>query len=71
MVYWEYLEVIRLHAPPDCVARIQSTIAAVDSILDVPLLRSPLKGLFGLAELEHDDDFASVLKVPFSGWQGA
>ncbi|KZV92275.1 hypothetical protein EXIGLDRAFT_769142 [Exidia glandulosa HHB12029] len=70
VVYWEYLEVIRLNAPQDCVARIQSTIELVDRILDVPFLRKPLKGLFGLADLEHDDDFVSVLRAPLSGWQG-
>lgn len=70
IVYWEYTEVIRLNAPPDCIERIQSTIALVDRILDVPLLRKPLKGLFGLGGLEHDDDFVSLLRAPLSGWQG-
>ncbi|KZV92277.1 hypothetical protein EXIGLDRAFT_692920 [Exidia glandulosa HHB12029] len=69
IVFWEYYEVIRLHAPTDCVARIQRTIELVDRILQVKLLRKPLKKLFGLEDLEHDDDFASVLEAPLGGWQ--
>lgn len=71
VVFWEYYEVIRLHAPTECVARIQRSIELVDRILQVNLLRKPLKRLFGLEDLEHDEDFASVLEAPLGGWQGA
>jgi len=68
-VWWEYHEVIRRSAPPDCSLQIEHTIAFVDRILALPPLKKPLKRLFGLEDLEHDDDFASVLESAFGGWQ--
>lgn len=42
----------------------------IDSILDMPMLAKPLKALFGLQDLVHDDDFVSVLTEPLGGVQG-
>lgn len=61
---WEYQEIIRRAAEPACSKRLETAISAIDAILlDMPHLRKPLKGLFGLAELEHDEDFASLIEV--------
>ena len=60
----EYMEVIRNAAPVDCSKGIESSIAVIDHILlHNTLLRKPLKALFGLADLEHEDDFVSLIAV--------
>ncbi|KAH8114486.1 peptidase S28 [Phellopilus nigrolimitatus] len=67
---WEYMEVIRKAADPECSKHIETSIAAIDYVLlHTPHLRKPLKALFGLAGLEHDDDFASLLSSPLGAWQ--
>lgn len=64
MENWEYMEIIRKAANPECSRHLEMSILAIDHILlDLPLLRKPLKALFGVAELEHDDDFASLIEV--------
>ncbi len=60
---WEYMDIIRAAAEPECSKHLVTSISVIDGLLAVPRLREALKGLFGLAELEHDDDFASVLEV--------
>ncbi|KZT12085.1 peptidase S28 [Laetiporus sulphureus 93-53] len=70
IVNWEYTDIIRRAADPECSSNLQRAVEFIDTILSVPPLRTPLKRLFGLAELEHDDDFASVLESPLGYWQG-
>lgn len=60
---WEYAEIIRLAADPECSASLQTSVEAIDNVLSIPGLKRVLKGLFGLAGLEHDDDFVSLLEV--------
>lgn len=61
---WEYMEIIRLAAPPKCSKHLQNSIQTIDSILSTHgALVKPLKGLFGLGELKHDEDFVAVLEV--------
>ena len=61
---WQYYDIIRQAADPDCSQHLQRSIHVIDGILlHSPHLRRPLKALLGLAELEHDDDFASLLSV--------
>lgn len=60
---WEYYEVIRKAADPTCSAHIENAIMTIDTLLQIPYLKDAVKGLFGLRELEQDDDFASVLEV--------
>lgn len=48
---------------------IESAIKTIDKLLDVPLVAGPLKALFGLQELMHDDDFVSVLQEPLGSVQ--
>ncbi|KAG8906322.1 hypothetical protein FRB99_007102 [Tulasnella sp. 403] len=62
--YSDYFEVIRQTNDETCVAHIQSAVEAIDKLLDIPLLSRPLKSLFGLQDLEHDDDFVAVLTEP-------
>ncbi|KAF7299748.1 hypothetical protein HMN09_00980700 [Mycena chlorophos] len=65
---WEYMDLIRTYADPVCSAHLQNAISTVDKLLGTKL-RRPLKALFGLGNLTHDDDFASVLESPISAWQ--
>lgn len=60
---WRYMEVIRKAAEPKCSSYLENSISTIDSILAIRPLRRPLKGLFGLAGLKHDEDFVSLLQV--------
>lgn len=66
---WEYMEIIRQAADFKCSQHLENSIQTIDAILlrgDDPVskaLKRRLKGLFGLAGLEHDEDFASMLEV--------
>ena len=57
------MEVIRRAADLKCSGNIQLTVEIVDSLLVNPITRRPIKALFGLADLEHDEDFVSLLEV--------
>ncbi|THH11148.1 hypothetical protein EW145_g846 [Phellinidium pouzarii] len=68
---WEYMDVIRRAADPQCAEHLVKSISAIDHVLlHQPYLSKPLKALFGLAGLEHNDDFASLLTSPLGAWQG-
>lgn len=67
--YSDYFEVIRRTNNQTCIQHIQSAVATVDRVLDIPLMSSPLKALFGLQGLKHDDDFVSVLVEPLGAVQ--
>jgi hypothetical protein len=71
IVNWEYMEIIRRAAPPRCSAQLENTIRTIDGILSSGRLSRPLKMLFGLGELRHDDDFASVLEVGYLKYPAA
>jgi len=60
---WQYMEIIRQAADPTCSSHLQNSINIIDGILLTGLFKKQLKGLFGLADLEHDDDFASTISV--------
>ncbi|KAF8228544.1 peptidase S28 [Tricholoma matsutake] len=66
---WQYMDVIRIYADPKCSAHLENSIKAIDFILDQRIFSSRLKALFGLAGLEHDEDFVSVLESPLGAWQ--
>ena len=63
------MEIIRQAADPKCSAHLENTVRTIDSILlrgDDAIskaLKKHLKGLFGVAELEHDEDFVSLVQV--------
>ncbi|KAF7314636.1 hypothetical protein MKEN_00937300 [Mycena kentingensis (nom. inval.)] len=65
---WEYMEIIRTYADPTCVAHLEKSIKAIDAII-TSRFKKPLKKLFGLGGLTHDDDFVSVLESPLGAWQ--
>ncbi|CAK7205832.1 hypothetical protein SEUCBS139899_008611 [Sporothrix eucalyptigena] len=83
--YWQYYEAQRLFGPAACVERTQELINAADQILlagrqsygnDAQKVLggddsrvSDLKHVFGLGNVTHDDDFASVLSDAMGGWQ--
>lgn len=60
------MTVIRDAADPKCAARIVNSIATIDAILERGYFKKQLKALFGLAGLEHDQDFVSLLEVLIS-----
>lgn len=60
---WEYMDIIRGAAEPECSEHLVSSIAVIDRVLAIPHLRLALKSLFGLGDLVHDDDFAAVISV--------
>ena len=57
------MTIIRDAAEPKCSSHIVKSIATIDSILQQGRFKRQLKGLFGLADLEHDEDFVAVLEV--------
>jgi hypothetical protein len=63
------METIRQAADPKCSAHLESSIKTIDSILtrgDDPIsraMKNRLRSIFGLAGLEHDEDFASLIEV--------
>ena len=63
---WQYTDIIRRAADPRCSAHLEHSIGVIDVLLKVPHLKKHLKALFGLEELEHDDDFASLIEVTLS-----
>ncbi|KAG8798043.1 hypothetical protein FRC17_007571, partial [Serendipita sp. 399] len=67
---WEYMDIIRTAAPDLCSSLIQTSVAEIDSLIANSTLRTPLKALFGLRGLKHDDDFGAVLAWPLGYFQG-
>ena len=61
------MEIIRNAADPKCAAHLEKSIKTIDGILfHAPSpARRRLKGLFGVADLSHDEDFASLIEVSF------
>ena len=66
---WEYMDVIRTAAPKECSDRLISSITRVDDLLAHNWFRGPLKRLFGLGGVTHDDDFVSTLSWPLGSFQ--
>ncbi|KAF5335362.1 hypothetical protein D9611_011660 [Ephemerocybe angulata] len=66
---WEYMTVIRDAADPKCSSHIVNAIESIDEILRRGYFKTQLKALFGLASLEHDEDFVSLLETPLGYWQ--
>ena len=64
---WGYMDIIREAADPKCSYHLVNSIRTIDDILcnSPSFLKHQLKNLFGLGDLEHDDDFASVLEVSY------
>ena len=61
------MDIIREAADSTCSDHLVKSISSIDNILiNAPsFLKRQLKNLFGLGDLEHDEDFASVLEVGY------
>jgi hypothetical protein len=57
------MDIIRNAADPNCSSHLTYSTGVIDSILLSGYFKKQLKGLFGLADLEHDEDFASLITV--------
>jgi hypothetical protein len=62
------MEIIRQAADPKCSSHLENAVQTIDSILMqegkvVNVLKKHLKGLFGVADLEHDEDFVALIQV--------
>ncbi|KAI9711496.1 MAG: hypothetical protein M1820_002059 [Bogoriella megaspora] len=71
--YWQYYQPIIDYGPQPCISNTQKLINVVDNILigkNDSSLTTELKTFFGLENISHDDDFASVLSSFVGGWQG-
>jgi hypothetical protein len=60
---WEYMDVIRTFADPVCSANLVHSVAIIDTLINIPVVKDHLKGLFNLSGLSSDQDFASVIEV--------
>lgn len=60
---WQYYDIIRQFAPPDCVQQIETTVNEVDSLLENPNAVRSVKALFGLPNVTHNQDFVSLIAV--------
>ena len=62
---WQYMEVIRTAADAKCSSNLVNSIERIDAILahSPNFIKRQLKGLFGLENLQNDDDFASMIEV--------
>ncbi|EDR12996.1 uncharacterized protein LACBIDRAFT_312108 [Laccaria bicolor S238N-H82] len=68
---WQYMEVIRTAADAKCSSNLVNSIERIDAILahSPDFIKRQLKGLFGLQNLQNDDDFASMIESPLAAWQ--
>ena len=57
------MEIIRRAADLKCSGNLQASIQIIDGLLRAPITRTAIKSLFGVAALEHDEDFASLIEV--------
>ena len=60
---WQYFDIIRQFGPSDCIKQIETTVDEVDELLSNPMTLHAIKSLFGLGNLTHVEDFASLLTV--------
>lgn len=57
------MEVIRHAADAKCMAHLERAIYTIDVVLASRKFAHALKSLFGVGDLEHDVDFASLISV--------
>ncbi|KAI0070419.1 peptidase S28 [Panus rudis PR-1116 ss-1] len=69
IVDWEYFDIIRQFAPKDCIQQIETTINEIDPLLEKKSTRKLIQSVFGLPNVTHVEDFASLLTSPLGGWQ--
>jgi hypothetical protein len=69
--FWGYFEPIRQWMPKNCSADVEAVIANVDRVLSFGTAseKSNLKNLFGMGDVDHDDDAAGALRNNLWDWQ--
>lgn len=60
---WQFNDVIRRAADSRCAEYLEKATDVIDDILYTGHNKRRFKDLFGLADLKHDDDFASLIIV--------
>ncbi|WVR08970.1 hypothetical protein IAU60_006029 [Kwoniella sp. DSM 27419] len=66
----QYYDPIQRFAPPECISALQEAVTLIDDLLDRPEpIPTLLKGVFGLEQLQGNDDFADVISSPLGYWQ--
>jgi hypothetical protein len=71
--YWAYFEPIRVYADQKCVLYTQQVTHMIDNIiigLNDSATTAELKGVFGLPNVTHNDDFAQAVAGGIDAWQG-
>lgn len=63
VVDWQYYDIIRQFAPADCVKQIETTVNEVDDLLGNSSAVQPIKALFGLPNVTHNQDVVSLISV--------
>ncbi|OBZ72031.1 putative serine protease EDA2 [Grifola frondosa] len=66
---WRYYDIIRQYAPSDCMAQVVKSIVEFDDLIANPSTHHAVKALFGLPNVTHDADVASILSAPLGAWQ--
>lgn len=69
--YWQYFYPVQQGMPANCSKDVTLVIDHVDQVLTTGSTadKTALKTMFGLQDVEHDDDFASVLENGPWAWQ--
>jgi hypothetical protein len=69
--FWQYYAPIEEAIPRNCSNDVKAVIKYVDEVLakGTPQAIKSMKEDFGLAQLDHNDDFAEQLAYPISRWQ--
>ena len=70
--FWQFYEPMRLFGPQDCISTDQKLVNILDNIMigrNDSVLTRRLKGLFGVADLSHDDDFAIMVANGIAAWE--
>lgn len=61
---WQYMDIIRQFAPADCVAQIQTAVLEFDKlIVQSNATQDAIKELYGVPDVSHIQDVASLLSV--------
>ncbi|KAI0804685.1 peptidase S28 [Irpex lacteus] len=67
---WQYMDIIRQFAPADCVKQLEVAVEEFDDLLEKSnTTRQAIKALYGLPNVTHDADVASLISAPLGDWQ--
>ncbi len=61
---WQYMDIIRQFAPANCVKQLEVAVEEFDDLLEKSnTTRQAIKTLYGLPNVTHDADVASLISV--------